>query len=38
MRPHLARGNAIAFIGILHCPRIIGLLRADGYEVAPATN
>ena len=37
MRPHLQRGNAIAFIGILHCPRIISLLRADGYEVTPAT-
>lgn len=34
MRPHLERGNAIAFIGILHCPRIIDLLRADGCEVA----
>lgn len=38
MRPHLERGNAIAFMGILHCPRIIELLRADGYEVAPATS
>jgi hypothetical protein len=37
MRPHLERGNAIAFIGILHCPRIIDLLRADGYEVTPAS-
>jgi len=33
MRPHLDRGDAVAFIGILHCPRVIGLLRADGYEV-----
>lgn len=37
MRPHLERGNAIAFIGILHCPRIIDLLRADGYEVVPSS-
>lgn len=37
MRPHLERGNAIAFIGILHCPRIIDLLRADGYEVNPVS-
>lgn len=37
MRPHLERGNTIAFIGILHCPRIIDLLRADGYEVTPAS-
>lgn len=36
MRPHLERGNALAFVGILHCPRLIELLRADGYEVAPA--
>jgi hypothetical protein len=33
MRPHLERGNAIAFVGILHCPRLIELLRADSYEV-----
>jgi hypothetical protein len=37
MRPHLERGNTIVFIGILHCPRIIDLLRADGYEVLPLT-
>lgn len=37
MRPHLERGNAIAFVGILHCPRIIDLLRADGYEVVPSS-
>jgi uncharacterized protein YbaP (TraB family) len=37
MRPHLERGNTIAFVGILHCPRIIGLLRADGYEVTPVS-
>lgn len=37
MRPHLERGNAIAFIGILHCPRIIDLLRTDGYEVISAS-
>ncbi|MGH8661999.1 MAG: TraB/GumN family protein, partial [Burkholderiales bacterium] len=37
MRPHFERGNAIAFIGILHCPRIIDLLRADGCEVSPAS-
>jgi len=36
MRPYLERGNAIAFVGILHCPRIIELLRSDGWEVAPA--
>jgi len=35
MRPHFARGDAVALIGILHCPRVIELLRADGYEVAP---
>jgi uncharacterized protein YbaP (TraB family) len=34
MRPHLERGDAVAFIGILHCPRVIGLLRVDGFEVA----
>jgi len=33
MRPHFERGNTIAFVGILHCPRIIELLRDDGYEV-----
>jgi len=33
MRPHFERGNAIAFVGILHCPQLIELLRADGYEV-----
>jgi len=38
MRPHLERGNAIAFIGILHCPRIIDLLRADGFDVVPSSN
>ncbi len=38
MRPHLECGNVIACMGILHCPRIIELLRADGYEVALATN
>lgn len=36
MRPHFEHGNAVAFIGILHCPRLIELLRADGYEVRPA--
>lgn len=34
MRPYLERGNALAFMGILHCPRLIDLLRADGFEVA----
>jgi len=38
MRPHLERGNTIAFIGILHCPRIIELLRADGFDVVPSSN
>jgi len=37
MRPHLERGNALAFVGILHCPRLIELLRADGYEVVAAS-
>ncbi len=37
MRPHLERGNAMALVGILHCPRIIELLRSDGYEVAAAS-
>jgi hypothetical protein len=36
MRPHFERGNAIAFVGILHCPRLIELLRAGGYEVSAA--
>jgi len=35
MHPHLAAGNAIAFVGILHCPRIISLLRAEGFKVEP---
>jgi uncharacterized protein YbaP (TraB family) len=35
MRPHLSRGNAVVVVGILHCARIIELLQADGYEVAP---
>lgn len=35
MRPHLASGKVIAFVGILHCPRIISLLRAEGFEVEP---
>lgn len=37
MRPHFERGKAIAFIGILHCPRVIDLLRSDGYEVEPVS-
>jgi uncharacterized protein YbaP (TraB family) len=37
MRPHLARGNTFAVVGILHCPRLIELLRADGHEVVPAS-
>lgn len=37
VRPYLERGNAIAFVGILHCPRIIDLLRADGYEATRAS-
>lgn len=36
MRPHLERGNTVALIGVLHCPRVIELLRADGYDVTPA--
>ncbi len=38
MRPHLARGNAVVVVGILHCPRVIELLQADGYEVVPASS
>lgn len=34
MRPHLDRGGAMIFIGILHCPRVVELLRAGGYYVA----
>lgn len=37
LRPHFERGDAIAFIGILHCPRLIELLRADGYDVVAAS-
>lgn len=33
MTPFLERGNAIVFVGILHCPRIIALLRAHGYAM-----
>ena len=37
MRPHFEHGNAIAFVGILHCLRLVDLLRADGYEVVAAS-
>ncbi len=33
MMPFLERGNAIAFVGITHCPGLITLLRARGYAV-----
>lgn len=38
MLPFLERGNAIAFVGVMHCRGLIALLRARGYSVAgPAT-
>lgn len=36
MAAYFARGDAIALVGILHCPRLIELLRGEGFEVAPA--
>jgi uncharacterized protein YbaP (TraB family) len=37
MSPYLSRGNAVVVIGILHCSRVIELLRGDGFEVVPAS-
>jgi uncharacterized protein YbaP (TraB family) len=34
MLPFLERGNAIAFVGIMHCRGLIVLLRGHGYSVA----
>jgi hypothetical protein len=34
MLPFLERGNAIAFVGIMHCRGLIPLLRGRGYSVA----
>lgn len=36
MKPFFERGNAIALVGVTHCPGILGLLRAQGYAVRPA--
>lgn len=33
MSPFLKRGNAIAFVGAIHCPGIMALLLEDGYQV-----
>jgi len=35
MRPHFEAGDTVVFLGVLHCPRILELLCADGYEVLP---
>jgi TraB family protein len=34
MLPFLERGNAIAFVGIMHCRGLVVLLRGHGYSVA----
>jgi hypothetical protein len=34
MMPFLERGNAVAFVGIMHCRGIVALLRARGCTVA----
>jgi hypothetical protein len=36
MNPFLEEGDAVACVGIVHCPGIIGLLRAGSYRVVPA--
>jgi uncharacterized protein YbaP (TraB family) len=33
MTPFLEHGNAIAVVGITHCPGLIALLRERGYQV-----
>jgi hypothetical protein len=39
MMPFVERGNAIAFVGIMHCRGLVALLRARGCSVAgPATS
>lgn len=35
MTPFLERGGAVAFVGVLHCPGVIRLLRARGLKVTP---
>jgi hypothetical protein len=36
MRPFLEQGDAVACVGVVHCPEILRLLRAEGYRVVPA--
>lgn len=35
MTPFLEQGGAVAFVGVLHCRGVTGLLRARGFEVTP---
>lgn len=39
MSPYFSRGTTVAFVGIVHCPGVIRLLRAEGYDVgSPSGN